>query len=66
MKNMYCIGDLDLDGRTILKWILEMYDMFMLTEFNWLIYDSLAGLCKDSNETLISQQRGISWPTDQL
>jgi len=66
MKNMYCIGDLDLDGMTILKWIVGMYDMFMWTEFNWLIYDSLAGLCKDSNEPLISQQQGISWPADQL
>jgi hypothetical protein len=63
---MHCIGDLDLDSRTILKWILEIYDMFMSTEFSWLIYDSSAGLWKDSNKTLISQQRGISWPADQL
>jgi hypothetical protein len=63
---MYCIGDLDLDGRTILKWILEIYDMFMWTEFNWLIYDSMAGLSEDSIEPLISQQQVISWPADQL
>jgi len=63
---MYCIGDLDLDGRTILKWILEICNVFIWTEFNCLIHDSLAGLCKDSNETLISQQQGISWPADQL
>jgi hypothetical protein len=50
----YVLCRIPIDGRLILKWILEKYCVFVWTEFNCLFYNSVAGLCKDSNESLIS------------
>jgi len=49
------IGDLSVDGRTLLKWILEMgmYGMRVLNGINWFTVESMAGFSVHVNEPLV-------------
>jgi hypothetical protein len=46
------IGDLDINGRIILKQILKKHDVTAWNGFIWLRIGSLVGSCEHSNELL--------------
>jgi hypothetical protein len=50
------LGDIDIDGKMILKWNLKKWDIRIWTEFIWLMHIGMAGPCGSSNEPFMKAE----------